>query len=353
MASKLAVFIGRFSPLHIGHINIIKTALEQFDRVAILIGSSFQPRTTKNPWTVQERMNLIRDAFASDPEKSSRIILQPIRDKKYNNTWWASLVHQHVGEIVTNLALSGINISEVRLIGHEKDDSSWYVHTFPQWGAPVLLPAKENLSATDIRNMLFNDHNLRYLSGVVPHNVLNFISEFKTTKEYADLHKEYHVLERGKQAWAGAPYPPIFVTVDAMVIHPSGRIIMGNRLSYPGKGLLALPGGFLEQNESIVDGAIRELQEETRIKLAPAALRGSIKKVHVFDDPARSARGRTITHTHLFMLPDGPLPRIRGSDDMTNAHWLNLHEIREDMVFEDHYHQIQFMTGNYADAESE
>ena len=53
------VFIGRFEPFHIGHQEVVQRALEIAERVIILVGSSNQPRTIKNPWTFGNRKEMI------------------------------------------------------------------------------------------------------------------------------------------------------------------------------------------------------------------------------------------------------------------------------------------------------
>ena len=124
---------------------------------------------------------------------------------------------------------------------------------------------------------------------------------------------------------------------------------MIKRKSAPGEGLYALPGGFLNQNERIVDGAIRELKEETKIKVPDKVLIGSIKAKEVFDAPDRSLRGRTITHAFYIELDDITPPKVKGSDDALVAEWIPLSNISgmQDKLFEDHGAIIQFFTGIY------
>jgi len=129
------------------------------------------------------------------------------------------------------------------------------------------------------------------------------------------------------------------------VVVQSGHILLVERKAHPGKGLMALPGGFLNPKEKLKDAVIRELREETRIKVPAPVLTGSIEKVEVFDDPYRSARGRTITHAYLIELSGESLPKVKGGDDAAKAFWVPFADIRPEMMFEDHYHIISAMVG--------
>jgi bifunctional NMN adenylyltransferase/nudix hydrolase len=122
---------------------------------------------------------------------------------------------------------------------------------------------------------------------------------------------------------------------------------MIKRKSEPGKGLWALPGGFLDANKdkSMVSCAIRELKEETGIKVPVPVLLGSIKSNKVFDAINRSARGRTITHAYYIQLPDGELPKVKGQDDAEKASWIPIARLDSSEVFEDHYEIIQTFIG--------
>ena len=100
----------------------------------------------------------------------------------------------------------------------------------------------------------------------------------------------------------------------------------------------------MNPRERIKDAVIRELREETGIKVPDPVLRGSIVAQDVFDDPNRSSRGRTITHAFLIKLKDEPvLPKIKGMDDADKAKWVALNQVKRDMMFEDHYAIIHNM----------
>ena len=92
---------------------------------------------------------------------------------------------------------------------------------------------------------------------------------------------------------------------------------------------------------------LRELKEETRIKVKKAALRIYISGSKVFDDPDRSARGRTITHAYYIKLPDGGiLPEVRHGSDAKQVMWIPLGDLHlyEREFYEDHIHIIEHFT---------
>ena len=142
-------------------------------------------------------------------------------------------------------------------------------------------------------------------------------------------------------AWAAAPYPPVFVTVDA-VLRCQDHVLLIRRAHAPGKGQLAVPGGFIEQRETVWQSCLRELAEETHCDVPEATLRAPLQSVAVFDHPDRSQRGRTITHAHYFDLGNAPLPAVQADDDALQAEWIPVGQIAalEAEFFEDHFHML-------------
>jgi bifunctional NMN adenylyltransferase/nudix hydrolase len=329
------VFIGRFQPFHLGHVEVIDQAHRLAERVIVLVGSSNQPRTPKNPFTAEERMNNIRAHYGD----ADWLITKPIRDKPYSNTKWAAQVQSTVSTALpwTDKPLRG------GIIGHKKDDSSFYLDLFPQWGDPIDHPINELVNATDIRK-LYLERNIRYLEAIMPRTSYDFMKSFKEKADYAKLVEEHVFLEKYKQLWATAPHPVIFQTGDAVVVQ-SGHVLLVKRGGFPGNGLLALPGGFVNPRERVLDGIYRELREETKLKIPEKILRGNTTKFELFDAPDRSLRGRTITHAALIELEAGKLPPVRGSDDAKKAIWMPLSHVREEEMFEDHYHIIDGLVG--------
>lgn len=334
----LAVFIGRFEPFHIAHKAVVDEALRKANKVAIIIGSANAPRSHRNPFTYEERERMIRDAY---PAGSERIITVPMEDTLYNDEKWVKDVQAAVLDAFTQAYGAWHPLARIALIGHSKDNSSFYLKLFPQWKS-IGVANQDGVSATDIREDYFSRGNVR--KAVLPDSTYGFLMEFGSTEDYANIRDEYEFVATYKRQWANSPFPPTFVTVDAVVVQ-SGHVLLVQRGARPGKGLWALPGGFLNQDEWIEDAVLRELKEETKIKVPLPVLRGNIVNSRVFDNPHRSSRGRTITHTYLIHLPaDTELPRVKGSDDAAKARWIPLAEVKRSMMFEDHFDMVQSMT---------
>lgn len=348
MEYEYLIFIGRFEPFHNGHAAVARHALMRARKVIFLVGSAETPRTVKNPWTVAERAVMIQAALG-DAAKD-RLIVCPLRDHLYNESQWIAGVQRTVAEAIR--ADGGAAESRTGLIGMDKDASSYYLKEFPQWPL-VDVKHTETLSATELRRYLFeaagedSQGALLMLRGSVPAPVFDMLQAFrKSSPAYVQLVAEYRFIDQYKAAWKDAPYPPTFVTTDAVVVH-SGHLLLVRRRAEPGKGLWALPGGFVGQHEGILDACVRELREETRLKIPTPVLKGSIKGQNVFDHPDRSQRGRTITHAFHFDFPSGELPDVRGGDDADKARWTLVSEALDmgPSLFEDHLHIIEFFLG--------
>jgi bifunctional NMN adenylyltransferase/nudix hydrolase len=338
----VAVFIGRFQPVHIGHEAILKRCAELADNVIILVGSSTASRSVRNPFTFRERLDMLNTAVeALDPTDEVQWYVRGIPDSAYNFHDWLTRAKSTVNEVLNHLTTG--DLPKVTIVGHYKDDTS-YLNFFPGWDLTLMTAQKGGVSSTQVRQTLFATNylpdgregvqNLPLLSPAVKTWVLNWMETSPSFKQLAD--ESFYVLNY-KASWAKAPFPPTFVTTDAVVI-ALGHVLVIKRGRNPGKGLYALPGGFLNQTESIQQGCIRELREETKIDVTTRILEKSIKDKNVFDNPYRDPRGRTITHAFLLVLDLPVLPKVEAADDAASVEWIALNEIqdKEDCFFGDH-----------------
>lgn len=321
------VFIGRFQPFHNGHKAVVDAALEKAKEVIIVVGSSFAARNIRNPFTFNERKAMIKAVYPQDNVK-----VVPVSDYPYDDNKWVAAIQ--------NLVYGAMKFTpdpiKIGLIGHEKDGSSYYLKIFPTWGNESV-PNVDGIHATDIRKEYFETADIDGMKGLIDNKIAVLLYDFHHTYEYNTIKKEYQMIQAYKKSWEAAPYAPTFVTTDAVVVQ-SGHILLVKRKHAPGIGLWALPGGFLNPEEKMVDGALRELKEETKIKVPLPVLRGSIKGEKTFDHPHRSTRGRTITKAFYIDLGfDKELPKVKGSDDAEKACWVPFNEVDRTQMFEDHF----------------
>jgi bifunctional NMN adenylyltransferase/nudix hydrolase len=341
--------IGRFQPFHLGHKRIIESALGQSRHVIVLVGSPNVARSFRNPFTHEERIGMIRSVFP-DESKSARLIVMAIDDHLYNETAWIAEVKRAVSRGMPQ-NLHGAREIRIGLAGLNKDSLSYYQKMFPEWEIFDCSGSLGVFNSTKIREAYFRQADA-FPRDNCPSQVIEFLDRFRLGPEFQSLLAEADWMRAYRKSWAVAPFPPVFVTVDCLV-QQSGHVLLVRRREQPGKGLLALPGGFIKESERLAEAAIRELREETQISdarglLSPETLASfnSDSATRVFDAPERSIRGRTITHVFMFQCPERPqLFDVKGGDDAADASWHRLGELDPRQFFEDHWFILQAMTG--------
>lgn len=324
------VFVGRFQPFHRGHTSVVYEALRRSDKLIVLVGSSNRPRSPRNPWTFQERRNMILQGLPT--ELHARLHVRPLADACYDDQRWQA----NVCTAVT--AITGSADVRVGMIGHCKDQTSYYLKLFPEW--PLLqVENSSQISATPIRERFFQRGVVR--TEEVAAGVAACMRESLGCTELPAVGAEMAAAQRYRSQWQHTPYPPAFVTVDAVVVHHD-QILLIHRRSQPGEGLWALPGGFVDAHETLQAALLRELAEETGLQLTATEYAAYVRAKCLFDEPQRSVRGRTFSHAHLVQLPRSlPVPAVRGGDDAAAARWVALDALRPEHMFEDHYFIIQ------------
>jgi 8-oxo-dGTP diphosphatase len=108
-------------------------------------------------------------------------------------------------------------------------------------------------------------------------------------------------------------YPRPAVTVDVVALSRDRHVLLVKRKADPFQGRWALPGGFINIDEPLIDAAARELQEETGITGL------ALRQLRAFDRPDRDPRGRTISIVHTALVTERPDPRA--GDDAAEARW--------------------------------
>lgn len=116
------------------------------------------------------------------------------------------------------------------------------------------------------------------------------------------------------------------VTVDIVVFYEN-KVLLIKRKNEPFKGMLALPGGFVNANEPPSRAAYRELREETRVRWYPSLL-------GVYGERGRDPRGWTISIAYWGIL-DKHIP-VKGGDDASSAKYYDIEKAERFKLAFDH-----------------
>lgn len=352
-------FILRGQPFHYGHAKVIETALENADHVIVLVGSANRARDWFNPFIYEERAKIITDWHQDECffKNEERLTVLPLNDHLYHLDGWLAEVQTKVQTVVRMVQPGWTDYPpKIGLIGHAKDHTSFYLKLFPQWGNMNVdaFTDKRLFNSTDIREAYYSpvDDNFAWhdlLEGI-PKATMNFLEEHHGGDHYQHMVEYHEYIRKYKEDHKFRNpeilYNPNNTAVDGCITQ-SGHVLLIERKSHPGKGLWAMPGGFLEDDETLLQAMLRECWEETKLKVTPRVLRGSITGMNQFDDPHRSARGRILSNTFRIELEpnDNGLPKVKGRSDAKRAFWQPLSELPPEMFFEDHYFIIQNMVG--------
>jgi 8-oxo-dGTP diphosphatase len=113
------------------------------------------------------------------------------------------------------------------------------------------------------------------------------------------------------------------VTVDVVMMSLRQRdlqVLLVKRRSWPYEGMWAIPGGFVNMDESLEKAAKRELQEETGVQDV------YLEQLYTFGDPGRDPRTRVITVVY-FALLDSERLQVRAADDAMDVCWFSVYNL--------------------------
>ncbi len=277
---KRALFIGRFQPPHKGHINFIEKISKNFDEVIIGIGSSNKAYTFDNPFTVKEREEMFNESL-----KIKNYVIVPIPDI-HNYREWV----KHVEKLVPRF---DVVFSGNKIVKNLFENAGYKV---------VEIKKKEKFSATTIREaMLAGRPWKKYVcSGV------------------AKIIEKIGGVERIKRLYYSSPS----IAVD-VIIEMDGGLVLIERKNYPYGW--AIPGGLVNYGEKVEEAAIREIKEETNLKIK------SLKLFGVYSDPKRDPRRHVISLVYITKVDRG---KIKAGDDAKNVKIFKFEEIPNKLAFD-------------------
>jgi bifunctional NMN adenylyltransferase/nudix hydrolase len=348
--AKIGVVVGKFSFVTREIFHVLRKASDENDHVLIFVCSADRSKDYTMPFNKHDRAdNILKTFEVNDGLEKEDFSICLVKDNPVNKRQWITDVHSKLNERLNALYVDRKNLELNVYVSSESNHR--YENIFPE---PIFNVNKVDMG---ISQELYEDfYGMEDISSHIAPNMTNLYDKFRKDEwydtyrkgyDFEDLKEEYEAVKFQKSQWEAAPFPPTFVTTDAVVYY-KGYVLVVKRKGAVGKDLYCLPGGFLSQGDTIEEGVVKNLKKDTNIQVHENILSSNVRKVKTYDDPIRSLRGRIITNAGLVELDNVTslkgFPKVRKTKSQKeHAGWFSLFEIENmrDMFFEDHYYIIK------------
>ena len=334
-SASLAVCAGRFLLPNAANLALVRDALARAPRGLVFLRRAHMAPSPANPFDSGQRIAMLRAALTDDERVQADFV--PLREH-----WDDQRLLRDMGAAVGGEQPVTWVVAGPAPVDGEDLPTGWTLQQADagDGDAQAVAWLEQLYAAEDPAR------GLAALQGSLPPSALSFLREWIATPGFATVRDDWRQIAHEKRQWSVAPYPVVLVTVDA-VVHAGGHVLLIKRGRSPGRGLWALPGGFLEPREPVLHAALRELVEETGLPLSMREMQKRLKGVRIFDHPERSQRGRIITHTFFFDLGDIAPPPVQGGDDAAAAQWVKVAQLPEleARLHDDHFHMLDTFLG--------
>lgn len=163
------LYPGRFQPFHLGHLSVIKWALERVNELIILIGSAQESHTLNNPFSAGERIEMIKRALETEGIDMKRIYIIPVPDILMNYVW--------VYHVMMYVPRFDVVFARNPLV----------IRLFKEAGIKVEIPPafnREKYSSTNIRKLIILKEDWR---DYVPKSVYDYILSIKGDERLREI----------------------------------------------------------------------------------------------------------------------------------------------------------------------
>jgi nicotinamide-nucleotide adenylyltransferase len=163
-----ALYVGRFQPFHLGHLEILKRILKDYQELIVIVGSAQHSHTVENPFTAGERIQMITETL-DEEGISRRVYTIPIDDIHRHSVW----VNQ----------IQSLTPPFERVFSNEPVT----IRLFKEAGFPVSqteLIEREHWSGTEIRKRMLRDEAWEQC---VPRAVAKVIKEIDGVSRIKEL----------------------------------------------------------------------------------------------------------------------------------------------------------------------
>lgn len=160
MVYDTGLIVGRFQTFHKGHQSLVETGLNLCDRLIILVGSSQESGTERNPFDIITRMNVIKSVYSNE-----RVQIHALADLTNENDItpdWGRYVLDNVDRYI-------YKAPELMIYGNDEARSRWFDTEDIKNTAEFIMPrSRIPISATQLRDMMVKDERREWMKWVDP-----------------------------------------------------------------------------------------------------------------------------------------------------------------------------------------
>lgn len=180
----VGLLVGRFQHFHKGHEMLVETALTLCDRLLILVGSSQESGTLRNPFNVSTRIDIIREIYGDS------LVIKALPDLTNEN----DISHDWGKYVLENIDRYVYKAPELMIYGNDISRSGWFDPEDIKDTFEMIVPrSKLPISATMIREMMVKDDRREWMKWVNPklHKMYDQLrAELLGTKPYAEIYQQ-------------------------------------------------------------------------------------------------------------------------------------------------------------------
>lgn len=163
------LYVGRFQPFHLGHLQAVQYILDRVDELIVVVGSAQHSHTIENPFSAGERVTMVRLALREARIPGDRYSIIPLPDDEFHKVWVAHLLSQtpSFDRVYTNEPLTFRLLKEAGL----------KVERIPMF-------SRKTLTATEVRRRMLKGGNWEEL---VPKSVARYLKQIGGDERLKDI----------------------------------------------------------------------------------------------------------------------------------------------------------------------
>jgi len=326
---KLAIIIGNFQPLHNGHVTLINKAVEDNDRVLILIAGINKLPNYVRPFSFQDRKVLMEKVI-----QSNKLDIRGLPDSPTKEEW--------VSNVIAHQCSIEEDPTHVTLYTSEKERDFYSEALLYTVETVDELP----INSVDIRNLFYAaSSDLKILSSLVPKDTLSFLGDIEVGELWRLSQEKTKCEELSLSKRQEHSHNNSIEPVAHAIIVQNQKVLTVIRKSVRGYGQRALVGGYIDYKEESMGAAMREALEETGVDLIDLSKQGKCKcLVRSIEENLSDIGSRTLGINYLFIIKeDLELKIVPCPKETLGYEWVVLDDIlrEKELLFFNHNLVVQ------------